>query len=518
MAELPTQQVQRINSSDNRKGNLGIAHAVGVERAAKKLLSILEQKYSQNEITSSCKQCKELLMLWELCKSEVASDVCCNILFNLVQSKRADIQYIIDGLLNIVSVSKSRVLSFVYLEIVFTPQLSFTKHIERCVSKANARLGLLFSSIPLKSLFLVVALQLFSRYILPIFHYCIHNWLSKCSQSAIGWINAVFNFFVFLNRNHNAVISTIGKLFCILCKSKEIEDNECLAANFTESSVPNPFMKVLQTVPQYWPLTSTLTEVTDFEFELSAVINSIHNSGHNNDLFLVMVCKLMALYSQNVLQEALTIGEILLSDSQKFNSSVGCMWIFPLLQILISKNASMSHSTATVCAKRLLKLLEKKLDQKNNLIAESGIVFCGSEVAVNIHIETCTFVKKLCMNDFDSIIKSMDELEKLLDEAKTISELLPNIICSVMLHHLDHIEIVTKCLKCFAKYAVLTTNHTPGILPFLLYSLNRSVIPEVRLEILKTLPSLVHHKHNCAHGGAKANSASTSCTLDSGTK
>ncbi|KAG1670844.1 putative RNA-directed DNA polymerase from transposon BS [Nymphon striatum] len=35
-----------------------------------------------------------------------------------------------------------RVPTFVYLGIVFTPQLSFTKHIERCVSKANARLGL----------------------------------------------------------------------------------------------------------------------------------------------------------------------------------------------------------------------------------------------------------------------------------------------------------------------------------------------------------------------------------------
>ncbi|KAG1656582.1 Insulin-like growth factor-binding protein complex acid labile subunit [Nymphon striatum] len=34
-----------------------------------------------------------------------------------------------------------RVPTFVYLGIVFTPQLSFTKHIERCVSKANARLG-----------------------------------------------------------------------------------------------------------------------------------------------------------------------------------------------------------------------------------------------------------------------------------------------------------------------------------------------------------------------------------------
>ncbi|KAG1712185.1 Chorion peroxidase [Nymphon striatum] len=33
-----------------------------------------------------------------------------------------------------------RVPTFVYLGIVFTPQLSFTKHIERCVSKANARL------------------------------------------------------------------------------------------------------------------------------------------------------------------------------------------------------------------------------------------------------------------------------------------------------------------------------------------------------------------------------------------
>ncbi|KAG1673340.1 putative ABC transporter C family member 15 [Nymphon striatum] len=32
-----------------------------------------------------------------------------------------------------------RVPTFVYLGIVFTPQLSFTKHIERCVSKANAR-------------------------------------------------------------------------------------------------------------------------------------------------------------------------------------------------------------------------------------------------------------------------------------------------------------------------------------------------------------------------------------------
>ncbi|KAG1712184.1 Chorion peroxidase [Nymphon striatum] len=41
-----------------------------------------------------------------------------------------------------------RVPTFVYLGIVFTPQLSFTKHIERCVSKANARLDLPSSLAP----------------------------------------------------------------------------------------------------------------------------------------------------------------------------------------------------------------------------------------------------------------------------------------------------------------------------------------------------------------------------------
>jgi hypothetical protein len=88
------------------------------------------------------------------------------------------------------------VTSFVYLGFKFSVQLSFSSHCKSLLSKANARIGYLFKRIPLTRLPLSIVLQVFDVYILPIFLYGSHLWLSSVSRLVLLSVDSLFTKFL----------------------------------------------------------------------------------------------------------------------------------------------------------------------------------------------------------------------------------------------------------------------------------------------------------------------------------
>ena len=89
-----------------------------------------------------------------------------------------------------------QVSSFVYLGFTFTPQLSFSKHVNTLNVKAANKCGFLFSKIITPNIPLHVAMDLFGCYILPIYRYGLSLWFGRASEVSISSLNAVFSKFL----------------------------------------------------------------------------------------------------------------------------------------------------------------------------------------------------------------------------------------------------------------------------------------------------------------------------------
>ena len=85
---------------------------------------------------------------------------------------------------------------FCYLGFWFSVQLSYTRHVETVISKARARIGLLFAKLPLVHLPLHLVLKVFSVYIAPLFHYGLPLYMSRVSGAAMQAIDSVFTKFL----------------------------------------------------------------------------------------------------------------------------------------------------------------------------------------------------------------------------------------------------------------------------------------------------------------------------------
>ena len=82
--------------------------------------------------------------------------------------------------------------SFTYLGVVFSTRLSAHKHVLHVVSKCNTRTGYLFSKLPL-----VIVIDIFNIYVLPIATYCSPTWLPLLKSNADrNRINALFTKFL----------------------------------------------------------------------------------------------------------------------------------------------------------------------------------------------------------------------------------------------------------------------------------------------------------------------------------
>ena len=89
-----------------------------------------------------------------------------------------------------------QVSSFTYLGFTFTPQLSFTKHVENLNQKASSKCGLLLSKLNNINLPLHIILELFNCYILPTYKYGLTLWLGRTSDSVMDSVNSIFTKFL----------------------------------------------------------------------------------------------------------------------------------------------------------------------------------------------------------------------------------------------------------------------------------------------------------------------------------
>ena len=94
---------------------------------------------------------------------------------------------------NISNVELEQVKEFKYLGVVFTPQLTFSSHVQLITAKAKARIAYLFMRLPMYELSLELVVKLFHTYVLPIYLYCAPIWSSSLnSKNIIQQLNSVF--------------------------------------------------------------------------------------------------------------------------------------------------------------------------------------------------------------------------------------------------------------------------------------------------------------------------------------
>ena len=80
---------------------------------------------------------------------------------------------------------------FKYLGFIFTCQLSFSKHIHSLNIKAKARIGLMFSRLPLKELSIEKVMLLFKIYVEPIYLYGVVLWMSRYAKNVYAEVDTV---------------------------------------------------------------------------------------------------------------------------------------------------------------------------------------------------------------------------------------------------------------------------------------------------------------------------------------
>ena len=82
--------------------------------------------------------------------------------------------------------------SFKYLGFNLSPQLSWTNHVKRMVSKARARIGYMYANLPIREVPLDMAINLFKIYILGLFQFGLPIWRTKCATAAWDQLDATF--------------------------------------------------------------------------------------------------------------------------------------------------------------------------------------------------------------------------------------------------------------------------------------------------------------------------------------
>lgn len=81
---------------------------------------------------------------------------------------------------------------FTYLGIVFTTRLSSSKHVLHIISKCQAKIGLLYSQLPLQKIPISVCVDVFNTYILPVMSYGLACWFPNITNTSCSKLNAVF--------------------------------------------------------------------------------------------------------------------------------------------------------------------------------------------------------------------------------------------------------------------------------------------------------------------------------------
>lgn len=88
-------------------------------------------------------------------------------------------------------VELEEVKEFEYLGVIFTPQLAYSKHLEKTNAKARSKIGQVFSMTPIENVDVSLAEELFKVYIQPVYDYCSAIWTTNVSTAAKENMNRV---------------------------------------------------------------------------------------------------------------------------------------------------------------------------------------------------------------------------------------------------------------------------------------------------------------------------------------
>ena len=112
--------------------------------------------------------------------------------------------------------------SFNYLGLMFTPQLSFSNHLESLNSRAKSRAALLFHKFPLLHISIEKLVKIFIIFVVPIYEYGLTIWWHRCSRSSKDQMNSVFT--IFLKRWLGVPRWANNAKVHHLCETKPLED------------------------------------------------------------------------------------------------------------------------------------------------------------------------------------------------------------------------------------------------------------------------------------------------------
>ena len=71
------------------------------------------------------------------------------------------------------------VTEYKYLGMILTPQLTFTKYLQRSINKARAKVGYLYQKLNIKYFDLALTIQIFETYVLSIIVYGLGVWWAE---------------------------------------------------------------------------------------------------------------------------------------------------------------------------------------------------------------------------------------------------------------------------------------------------------------------------------------------------
>ena len=134
---------------------------------------------------------------------------------------------------------------FKYLGVMLSPQLSFSSHIQSCVTKAKTRIAYLFLHLPLYEMSLELVVQTFNIFLLPIFTYCSPIWINdQKSQNAVQQLNSVFTNYIkrylgLPRYAHNAALHFYCGTWPLYNAIKHTSVEAALRINFPENSIDN---------------------------------------------------------------------------------------------------------------------------------------------------------------------------------------------------------------------------------------------------------------------------------------
>ena len=85
---------------------------------------------------------------------------------------------------------------FKYLGTIFTPTLTFTKHVKSLITRAKGKISVIFARTPINEVNLDLAMKLFRCYVQPVFEFNMIIWTTNYANKLNESINAVFKGFL----------------------------------------------------------------------------------------------------------------------------------------------------------------------------------------------------------------------------------------------------------------------------------------------------------------------------------